>query len=448
MSIKVNLSNFTPFYGNRILEEMEDELTQAHNILSNGTGEGSEYTGWVRWPETFDKEELENIKRAADKIRHDSEVFVVIGIGGSYLGAQAGIHFIKSAYYNFIEGANSPQIFFIGNNISGESITEIMEIVGDRDFSVNVISKSGTTTEPAIAFRLFKEKLEDKYGMDGAAKRIYATTDKDRGSLHHIALERGYHMFSVPDSIGGRYSVLSSVGLLPIAVSGVDIDSVLEGASSAMKTMSVMGLSNPAWQYAAARNMAYRQGKVIEILGFYEPKCKFVAEWWKQLFGESEGKDGKGLFPASVQLTTDLHSIGQFIQDGTRSMIETIISIEQPKRDIVLRKYRDDCDRLNYLAGISLDAINKNAQRGAALAHVDGGVPNIEISFRDASARTFGELVYFFEFACGISGYVLGVNPFDQPGVEAYKKNMFALLGKPGYEDMQKELLQRIQEHL
>lgn len=446
MSVNVNLANFIPFYSRYQLEKLEAELASAHNALSNGTGLGAEYTGWYRWPETYDKQEFQRVQQCAQKIKEESEVLVVIGIGGSYLGARAGIDFIRSANYNLIDREGWPQIFFVGNNISGTSLSEVMEIIGERDFSVNVISKSGTTTEPAIAFRFLKAKLEQKYGAQGAAKRIYATTDKEKGALRKMAVSEGYEIFTVPDDIGGRFSVLTSVGLLPLAATGIDIAKVMEGAHAAMDEFSGRDMSNPAWQYAAARSLAYRNGKAIEILGCYEPKFKYFAEWWKQLYGESEGKDCKGLFPASMELSTDLHSLGQFVQDGTRNMIETIVSLGKPQTDLTVMPCELNCDQLNYLAGTSIDYINKQAQLGTTLAHVDGGVPNISLEIESSNAENFGELVYFFELSCALSGYMLGVNPFNQPGVEAYKSNMFALLGKPGYEEMRKTLRERLEK--
>ncbi len=419
----------------------------AKEQLVSRTGAGNDYLGWIDLPVNYDKEEFARIQKAAAKIRQDSEVLLVIGIGGSYLGARAAIEFLRHSFYNSVskEIRKTPEIYFCGNNISSTYMNHLKEVIGDRDFSINIISKSGTTTEPAIAFRVFKKLLNEKYGRAEAAKRIYATTDKARGALKNLATEEGYESFVVPDDVGGRYSVLTAVGLLPIAVSGADITKLMEGAAS----MRNYCLNNPyekndAVLYAAARNVLLRKGKSIEILVNYEPSLHFVSEWWKQLFGESEGKDQKGIFPASVDFTTDLHSMGQFIQDGQRTLFETVINVEQSSTEIILEEEEVDLDGLNYLAGKSVDFVNKSAMKGTLLAHTDGNVPNLMVTIPEQNEFFLGELFYFFEFACGVSGYLLGVNPFDQPGVESYKKNMFALLGKPGFEVQREELLKRL----
>ncbi|MDE6919407.1 MAG: glucose-6-phosphate isomerase, partial [Lachnospiraceae bacterium] len=374
-------------------------------------------------------------------------VLLVIGIGGSYLGARAAIEFLRHGFYNMVDKSirKTPEIYFVGNSISSTYIKHLSDVIGDRDFSINMISKSGTTTEPAIAFRVFKEMMEKKYGKEGAAKRIYATTDKAKGSLKNLATEEGYETFVVPDDVGGRFSVLTAVGLLPIAVSGADIDKLMEGAASGRKSALELPFEeNDAMKYAAVRNILLRKGKAVEILCNYEPSAHYVSEWWKQLFGESEGKDQKGLFPASVDLTTDLHSMGQFIQDGARVMFETVLNIEKAREEITIGTEPVDLDGLNYLAGKTVDFVNKSAMNGTVLAHTDGQVPNLMVNMPEVSEFYLGELFYFFEFACGLSGYLLGVNPFNQPGVESYKKNMFALLGKPGYEAAREELLKRL----
>ena len=395
----------------------------------------------------YDKEEFARIKKAAEKIKSDSDVLVVIGIGGSYLGARAAIEFLGHNFFNSVSKdlRKAPEIYFVGNSISSNYLAGLVDVIGDRDFSVNIISKSGTTTEPAIAFRVFKKMLEEKYGKDGAAKRIYATTDKAKGALKKLADAEGYEEFVVPDDVGGRFSVLTAVGLLSIAVSGVDIDELMAGAASARKRCIENDFdNNDAMQYAALRNIMLRKGKSVEILCDYEPSLHYTLEWWKQLMGESEGKDNKGLFPASVDLTTDLHSMGQFIQDGSRIMFETVLNVEKTSREIVIEKEDEDLDGLNYLAGKTMDFVNKCAMNGTILAHTDGNTPNLRVDIPEQTPFYLGELFYFFEFACGLSGYMLGVNPFNQPGVESYKKNMFALLGKPGYEAEGEELRKRI----
>lgn len=415
--------------------------------LLNKTGAGNDFLGWIDLPVNYDKEEFKRIQAAAKKIQGDSEVLLVIGIGGSYLGARAAIEFLRHSFYNSVpkEIRKTPEIYYVGNNISSTYISHLIEVIGDRDFSVNIISKSGTTTEPAIAFRVFKKLLIDKYGKEEAAKRIYATTDKAKGALKNLATEEGYESFVVPDDVGGRFSVLTAVGLLPIAVSGADITKLMEGAQSMReRCLNNPFESNDSMLYAAVRNILLRKGKSIEILANYEPSLHYVAEWWKQLYGESEGKDQKGIFPAAVDLTTDLHSMGQFIQDGQRTMFETIINLEKSSCEIILEEEEVDLDGLNYLAGKSVDFINKSAMNGTKLAHTDGGVPNLVVNLPEQNEFYLGQLFYFFEFACGISGYILGVNPFDQPGVESYKKNMFALLGKPGFEKEREELLKRL----
>ena len=421
-------------------EKYAQPLQQAHTWLQEATGQGSDFVGWVNLPRDYDKAEYQRIQAAARKIQSDSKALVVIGIGGSYLGARAVIELVSSNNYN-LKKKDTPNIYFTGNGLSGDSMQEVMDLIGDDDFSVNVISKSGTTTEPAVAFRFFKAMLEKKYGKAEAAKRIYATTDKARGALKSLAGAEGYDTYVVPDDVGGRYSVLTAVGLLPIAVAGIDLDQLMKGAADMMETCRKAELAaNPAWQYAAARSDLYQQGKKIEILAAYEPRVRFFAEWWKQLYGESEGKENKGLFPASVEFTADLHSMGQYIQQGERLMLETVIRFGKSAHQLCVPRDEADGDGLNFLAGKDMDFIATQAMDGTLLAHVEGGVPNLILHAGEINAYTCGELIYFFEYACGLSGYLLGVNPFDQPGVEAYKKNMFALLGKPGYEDMGAQL--------
>lgn len=427
-------------YMSRLAEEAKERLVSK-------SGAGNDFVGWIDLPEEYDKEEFARIKKAAQKIQSDSDILIVIGIGGSYLGARAAIEFLRHGFYNNIsrEDRKTPEIYYAGNNISGAYIKGLLDVVGDRDFSINVISKSGTTTEPAIAFRIFKKKIEEKYGREEAAKRIYATTDKERGALKKLAAEEGYETFVVPDDIGGRFSVLTAVGLLPIAVSGADLDQLMAGAAEGRRlALDQKFEENDALKYAAIRNILLRKGKTIEVLANYEPSLHYVAEWWKQLYGESEGKDQKGIFPASVDLTTDLHSMGQFIQDGARILFETVMNVESAGGNVVIEEEAADLDGLNYLAGKDMDFVNKNAMNGTILAHTDGNVPNLLINIPKRDEFYLGELFYFFEFAVGVSGYLLGVNPFNQPGVESYKKNMFALLGKPGYEAQREELLQRL----
>ncbi|WP_033164254.1 glucose-6-phosphate isomerase [Clostridium sp. KNHs205] len=449
MSAKVTFdySAAKSFLADTEIEMIEKAVEGAKEVLLNKTGAGNDFLGWIDLPVNYDKEEFARIKKAAEKIQGDTEVLLVIGIGGSYLGARAAIEFLRHSFYNSVskEVRKTPEIYYVGNNISSTYISSLIDVIGNRDFSINIISKSGTTTEPAIAFRVFKKLLIEKYGKAEAAKRIYATTDKAKGALKNLATEEGYESFVVPDDVGGRFSVLTAVGLLPIAVSGADITSLMEGAAAMReRCLKEAFASNDALLYAAVRNILLRKGKSIEILANYEPALHFVSEWWKQLFGESEGKDQKGIFPASVDLTTDLHSMGQFIQDGQRTMFETVINLETPTREIYLEEEEVDLDGLNYLAGKSVDFINKSAMKGTLLAHTDGDVPNLIVNLPDQSEKSLGELFYFFEFACGISGYLLGVNPFDQPGVESYKANMFALLGKPGFEKQREELLKRL----
>ncbi|WP_343210194.1 glucose-6-phosphate isomerase [Anaerolentibacter hominis] len=418
----------------------------AKDELLGRQGAGNDYLGWIDLPVDYDKEEFSRIKKAADKIRSDSEVLVVIGIGGSYLGARAAIDFLGHNFANSVsrEIRKSPEIYFVGNNLSSTYMTHLLDVIGDRDFSINVISKSGTTTEPAVAFRIFKKKLEEKYG-DKAAERIYATTDKERGALKNLSTEKGYETFVVPDDVGGRYSVLTAVGLLPIAVSGADIDQLMEGAASMRKICLDSDYDScDAAKYAAIRHILHRKGKKIEVLANYEPSFHYTGEWWKQLFGESEGKDRKGIFPAAVDLTTDLHSMGQFIQDGERILFETVVEIEESKCELKIEEEPVDLDGLNYLAGKTVDFVNKNAMRGTVLSHTDGDVPNTYVRVPEQNEYYLGQLFYFFEFACGISGYIMGINPFNQEGVEGYKNNMFALLGKPGYEEKREALLKRL----
>lgn len=445
--VTFDYSKAASFIQEHEVDSMKKLAMDAKEVLVSKTGAGNDFLGWIDLPVDYDKEEFARIKKAAAKIQNDSEVLLVIGIGGSYLGARAAIEFLRHSFYNTVskEIRKTPEIYFVGNSISSTYIKHLMDVIGDRDFSINMISKSGTTTEPAIAFRVFKGMLEKKYGKEEASRRIYATTDKARGSLKNLATEKGYESFVVPDDVGGRFSVLTAVGLLPIAVSGADIDKLMEGAQAGRKAaLEAPFEENDALKYAALRNILLRKGKAIEILANYEPSVHYVSEWWKQLYGESEGKDQKGIFPASVDLTTDLHSMGQFIQDGSRNMFETVIHIETSREEILLEEEPVDLDGLNYLAGKSVDFVNKSAMNGTILAHTDGQVPNFMVTVPEVNEYYLGQLFYFFEFACGISGYLLGVNPFNQPGVESYKKNMFALLGKPGYEAQREELLKRL----
>ena len=429
------------------IECMEPFVKVAHDMIHNKTGEGNDFLGWVELPKNYDKEEFDRIKIAANKIKNDSDVLLVIGIGGSYLGARAAIEMLGHSFRNNIkkEDREYPEVYFVGQNISSTYMLDLLDIIKDKDVSINVISKSGTTTEPAIAFRVFKDFLEKKYGKEEASKRIYATTDAKRGALKQLADEEGYETFIIPDDVGGRFSVLTPVGLLPIAACGIDIDAIMTGAKEAMEDFSNPILSeNYSYQYAVVRNILHRKGKDIELMVNYEPSLHYVSEWWKQLYGESEGKDNKGIYPASVDFSTDLHSMGQYIQEGKRILFETVINVENAKREIIINEEKVDLDGLNYLAGKTVDFVNKKAFQGTLLAHTDGSVPNLLINLPKIDEYNFGYMVYFFEKACALSGYILGVNPFNQPGVEAYKKNMFALLGKPGFEKEKEELEKRL----
>lgn len=429
------------------IEKMKRTTEDAKKLLLSKEGAGNDFLGWIDLPVNYDRDEFRKIKEAANKIKNDSDVLLVIGIGGSYLGARAAIEALCHSFHNTLskDKRKAPEIYFVGNSLSGTYLKHVVDMLEGKDFSINVISKSGTTTEPAVAFRIFKKLLEQKYGADEAAKRIYATTDKSRGALKTLSDSKGYQTFVVPDDVGGRYSVLTAVGLLPIAASGVDIDELMKGAASSReRCINNKFEENDSMLYAAIRNILLRKGKLIEIVANYEPSMHYVSEWWKQLFGESEGKDQKGIFPAAVDLTTDLHSMGQFIQDGSRTMFETVLNIEKPREDMILELEDQDLDGLNYLAGKPVDFINKCAISGTMLAHTDGSVPNLLVNIPEQTSFYIGELFYFFEFACGLSGYILGVNPFDQPGVESYKKNMFALLGKPGYEKEKEALEKRL----
>ena len=445
--IRFNFDNTKFKASDADIQAIKPRIEAAKKTLVEKTGEGNDFLGWIDLPVNYDKEEFARIKEAAKKIQSDSDVLLVIGIGGSYLGARAAIEFLGHSFYNNLSKGQrkTPEIYYVGNSISSTYIKHLMDVVEGKDFSINMISKSGTTTEPAIAFRVFKKILEEKYGKEEAAKRIYATTDKAKGSLKNLSNEEGYETFVVPDDVGGRFSVLTAVGLLPIAVSGSDIDKLMEGAASGRElALNSAYADNDALKYAAIRNILHRKGKAVEILANYEPSVHYVSEWWKQLFGESEGKDQKGIFPASVDLTTDLHSMGQFIQDGSRIMFETVVNIETPKCSFEIEEEPVDLDGLNYLAGKTVDFINKSAMNGTILAHTDGNVPNLMVTVPEQNEFYLGQLFYFFEFACGVSGYISGVNPFNQPGVESYKKNMFALLGRPGYEKEREELLKRL----
>ena len=444
MALKLNDKYVKDFISAEELNAMAPAIEDAHEKVINKSGEGADFLGWVDLPVNYDKEEFARIQKAAEKIKNDSKALVVIGIGGSYLGARAAIEFCTSQNYNLIS-KDTPNIYFSGNSISGAALSELVDLVKDVDFSINVISKSGTTTEPAISFRIFRELLIEKYGEEEAAKRIYVTTDKEKGTLKEFSDKAGYETFVVPDDVGGRYSVLTAVGLLPIAVAGIDIEKMMKGAQDAREAYSVCDIEkNDCYKYAAIRNLLLGKGKAVELMVAYEPDFTMMNEWFKQLFGESEGKDGKGIFPASVICSTDLHSMGQYIQDGVRMLFETSVVFSKPKREVVIKEDEVNADGLNFLAGKTMDFVNRKAYEGTLLAHVDGGVPNICIEIPEMNEYEFGYLVYFFEKACAISGYVLGVNPFNQPGVESYKKNMFALLGKPGYEAQAAELLARL----
>ncbi|PAV28759.1 glucose-6-phosphate isomerase [Virgibacillus profundi] len=435
------------FFNQQELNNLDAYVQTAHHQLHNKTGAGSDYLGWVDLPESYDKEEFSRIKASAEKIRQDSDILLVIGIGGSYLGARAALEMLNHSFQNLLskKERNAPQVIFVGHHMSSTYISELFDVLKDKDVSVNIISKSGTTTEPAIAFRIFKKYLEEKYGVEEAKKRIYATTDKEKGALKTSADQAGYETFVIPDDVGGRYSVLTAVGLLPIAVSGISIDDMMQGAHAAMNDLAEPKLEdNPAYQYAAVRNILYNKGKTIEMLINYEPSLQYFAEWWKQLFGESEGKDQKGIYPSSANFSTDLHSLGQYVQDGRRDLFETVLHVNKSKKDMTLEADEVNSDGLNYIAGKTIHEINDKAFQGTLLAHTDGQVPNLIVEVPELDTYTFGYLVYFFEKACAISGYLLGVNPFDQPGVEAYKVNMFALLGKPGFEKEKEELEKRL----
>ncbi len=444
MATKLTDKYVKGFISDKEYEAMAPYVKTAHEMLHAGTGLGNDFIGWLHLPTDYDKEEFARIKAAAEKIKKNTDVFVVIGIGGSYLGARAAIEFIKSPNYNAL-AKDVPQVYFTGNSISSNALSELIEICEGKDVSINMISKSGTTTEPAIAFRVFRELLEKKYGKEGARERIFCTTDKARGTLKELATKEGYETFVVPDDVGGRFSVLTAVGLLPIAVAGADIDALMAGAAKAESDFDNSDLmTNDCYKYAALRNILYRKGKSTEILVSYEPAFALMNEWFKQLYGESEGKDNKGLFPASVIFSTDLHSMGQYIQDGRRNLFETVVLFDKCKREITLGTDPENVDGLNFLSGKTMDFVNKKAFEGTVLAHTDGGVPNIVLNVEEMTETELGYLIYFFEKACAISGYLLGVNPFDQPGVESYKKNMFALLGKPGYEAQKAELEARL----
>ncbi|MFZ3590604.1 glucose-6-phosphate isomerase [Bacillus sp. DJP31] len=445
--IKFDYSKALSFFGEHELTYLRDAVKVAHHSLHEQTGAGSEFLGWINLPTEYDKEEFSRIVKSAEKIKADSDVLLVVGIGGSYLGARAAIELLNHSFYNALtkEQRKTPQVIFVGNNISSTYMKDVMDVLEGKDFSINVISKSGTTTEPAIAFRLFRKLLEEKYGKEESRKRIYATTDKERGALKTLASEEGYETFVIADDIGGRYSVLTAVGLLPIAVSGANIEAIMKGAAASSEDFSHSELEdNAAYQYAAVRNVLYNKGKTIEMLVNYEPGLQYFSEWWKQLFGESEGKDQKGIFPSSANFSTDLHSLGQYVQEGRRDLFETILYVEKSRHELTIESEEQDLDGLNYIAGESIDYVNKKAYQGTMLAHTDGGVPNLIIELPELDAYTFGYLVYFFEKACAMSGYLLGVNPFDQPGVEAYKVNMFALLGKAGFEEKKAELEKRL----
>lgn len=432
-----------PFLRENDLVGLEPAVKTAHELLHSHQGLGNDFLGWVTLPTDYDKEEFARIQAAAAKIREDSDVLIVIGIGGSYLGARAAIEFLKGPFHNELR-ENAPEIYFAGNSISGSYLSDIVKLCENKRVSLNIISKSGTTTEPAVAFRVLRKMLEERYGEAEAAKRIYCTTDRARGTLKALADEKGYECFVVPDDVGGRFSVLTAVGLLPIAAAGCDIDALMKGAAQAQKDYDLPMAENPCYRYAALRNALYRKGKEVEMLVSYEPRFTMMAEWFKQLYGESEGKDNKGLFPASVTFSTDLHSMGQYIQDGKRILFETVVSIGDTGSDVVIEKEENNGDGLNFLSGETMSYVNSKAYEGTVLAHTDGGVPNLVIKVDKADEENLGRLIYFFEKACAISGYLLGVNPFDQPGVESYKKNMFALLGKPGYEDRKAELEARL----
>lgn len=445
--VTLDYSKSLSFFSEKEIENMTYQAAVAHDMLHNKKGPGSDFLGWVDLPSEYDKEEFNRVLKAAETIKRTSDVLIVIGIGGSYLGARAAIEALSHPFYNLLPQGKrkGTQVIFAGNNISSTYLSGIFDAIEGKDISVNVISKSGTTTEPAIAFRIFKEYLEDKYGADEAKKRIFVTTDKEKGALKTLADKEGYETFVIPDNVGGRYSILTSVGLLPIAACGIDIQKIMDGAYDAYVDLNNEDLNtNPCYKYAVIRNILYRKGKTTEILVNYEPTLHYFSEWWKQLYGESEGKDGKGIFPAAVDFSSDLHSMGQYIQQGLRNIYETVLNVGKPSVDIKIKEDKENIDGLNFLAGKTMDYINKKAFQGTVLAHVDGGVPNLILNVPEINEYYFGYLIYFFEKACGISGYLLGVNPFDQPGVEAYKKNMFALLGKPGYEQEKEKLESRL----
>lgn len=443
--IKFDDSKLSKFVHENELGEMQALVTAADDELRKGTGAGADFRGFIDLPVNYDKDEFARIKKAAKKIQSDSEVFIGIGIGGSYLGARAAIDFLSSSFYNVKNDKDVPEVYFCGNSISPNYIADLIEVIGDRDFSINVISKSGTTTEPSIAFRILKAKLIEKYGVDGAKDRIYATTDRAKGALKTESDAEGYEEFVVPDDIGGRFSVLTAVGLLPIAVAGIDIDKLMEGAAQSREDYSSADLTkNDAYKYAALRNILYRKGYTTELLENYEPNVQYFGEWWKQLMGESEGKDQKGIYPSSANFSTDLHSLGQYIQEGRRNLMETVVLIDTPRHDVKIPAEKDNLDGLKYLENKSMDFVNKKAYEGVVLAHTDGGVPVMSVHIEKQDAFNLGYLMYFFEIAVGISGYLNGINPFNQPGVEAYKKNMFGLLGRPGYEELGEELNKRL----
>lgn len=442
MAIKLNTKYLKPFIAEHEMEAMKAQISEAHNTIVNRNGLGNDFLGWVDLPENYDKDEFERIKAAAERIKEKADILIVIGIGGSYLGARAAIELLKSPFYNNLK-KDTPDIYFVGNNINPTYLQEILSICEGKDICVNVISKSGTTTEPALAFRIFKKLVEDKYGKDEAKNRIFATTDAKKGTLKELSDKEGYETFVIADDIGGRFSVLTAVGLLPIAVAGCDIDKIMAGAKLGMEKYSKDD-GNDCYKYAAIRNILNRKGKLVEMLVSYDPSFTMMAEWWKQLFGESEGKDNKGIFPSSATFSTDLHSLGQFIQDGSRIMFETVVDVKKPKQDLFLEEDAENLDGLNFLTNQNMSDVNRKALEGTILAHTDGGVPNVVIEVDELNEENFGEMVYFFEKACAVSGYVLGVNPFNQPGVESYKKNMFALLGKPGYEDQKAELEEKL----
>lgn len=447
-NIMFDFKSSSSFVRKEEMENMKEQVELASRTLEKGLGVGKDFLGWLSLPSEYDKEEFRRIQAASKKIQNNSEVFIIVGIGGSYLGARAVIECLNHSFSNSLakEKRGTPEIYFVGQNISGRYVKHLLEIIGERDFSVNVISKSGTTTEPAIAFRILKKKLEEKYGKAGAKERIFATTDMAKGALKFLADKEGYESFVIPDNVGGRFSVFTAVGLLPIAVAGISIEELLKGAQAGEKEYRNPFEENICYQYAAVRNILYRKNISIEVLVNYDPRFHYIAEWWKQLFGESEGKDGKGLFPASVDLSTDLHSMGQYLQDGKRILMETVLHVESEEEDIMLEAAEEDLDDLNYLSGKSMNFVNGKAFIGTLLAHVDGGVPNLVLTLPTVNAYYIGKLLYFFEKACGVSGYLLGVNPFDQPGVESYKRNMFALLGKVGHENLLEELQKRLKK--